>query len=252
LKVELNTLQQSIVNTHISNFFLVKWVLPIFTLFVCHSALSQNSSPDQFMLSGKVIDTLKYANLQDVVVVNKRTNKTTITDKEGVFFILMNKTDTIYFYSVGYKPKNFYFKSEEQLKKKFHIVFLKQENQYLEEVEFSYEQERKKKFQHPDNTMPATILNPISFIFEKYSKRAEQYRKVEKLEKEKYYEQLRNQRFQREMVLELTDISEKEVDHFMQQCLFTEEFLETASDYEFLVAIQKKYRLFKNRYKNKY
>jgi hypothetical protein len=230
----------------------MRWALPSLFIFNSPFAFSQDKAADQFMLSGKVVDTLKYLNLQDVVVVNKRTNKTTITDKEGVFFILMKKTDTIYFYNVGYKPKNFYFKSEEQLRKKFHVIFLKTENQYLEEVEFTYEQERKKKFQHPDNTMPASIENPISFIFEKYSKRYEQYRKVEALEKEKYYEQLRNQRLQRDMVLELTDIGEKDVDKFMDQCLFTNEFLETATDYEFLVAIQKKYRLYKNRYKNKY
>jgi hypothetical protein len=213
---------------------------------------SQANSEEAIMLSGKVVDTLKLSNLADVVVVNKRTNKTTITDKDGVFFILMKKTDTIYFYYVGYRPKNFYFKSEEQLKKKFHVIFLKQESQYLEEVEISSKKEKEKKFQYPDNRMPATIENPISFIFEKYSKRYEQYRKVEKLEKEKYYRQLKELRFQRDMVLELTDISEKDVDKFMDQCLFTDEFLETASDYEFLVAIQKKYRLYKNRYKNRY
>lgn len=239
-------------NAQMCHFLSFAGISLLISILCCQRSYSQTVASDQIMLSGKVIDTTKLSNLADVVVVNKRTNKTTITDKDGVFFILMKKTDTIYFYNVGYKPKNFFFKSEEQLKKKFHVVFLKQENQYLDEIEFTYEEERRKKFQHPDNRMPASIENPISFIFEKYSKRYEQYRKVEKLEKEKYYQQLKELRFQRDLVLEITEISEKEVDNFMSQCLFTNEFLETASDYEFLVAIQKKYRLYKNRYKNRY
>lgn len=213
-----------------------------FTLFlILSNCLFAQENASQKIVSGRVIDTTNFNVLADVIVVNKRTNKTTITEKDGTFFISMSGKDTLVFYLVGFHSKLFFLPDKE---KPFYAVFLKPSSEVLEEISVIGNTKKKEISPYPFNQRPATIENPLSFIYEKYSKRYIQYRKVEELEKEKYYKTLKEIRLSRELVLEITDIRERDVDDFIQKCQFSNEFLERASDYEFFVAIQKKYKFY--------
>ena len=89
-------------------------------------------------------------------------------------------------------------------------------------------------------------MNPMTFLYEKYSKKYQQYAKlqeiIEKKEREEYMQRLRSQRFTKELVMAVTEIDPEEVDEFMQKSTFSKSFLEEANDYELMVEIIKKYK----------
>lgn len=195
------------------------------------------------IVNGRLLDSLTYKPVADVVVVNKRTNKVTLSGIDGYYYVEAEQQDTIIFYLIGYFPKNLYFPTQTEWRKQVHVTFLKPNIEELKEIEIVAKKlQKEEKLLY--NQTPATISSPISFLYERYSKRYKQYRKIEALEKAKYNRQLKEGRFNKEFVMSVTGLEEDEAIDFMKMCRFSNEFLETASDYDFIVAIHKKYRYY--------
>ena len=193
---------------------------------------------------GRILDSVSLKPVQDVLVVNKSTSHTTLTNEDGFFYLKMNSNDTLVLYLISYYPRYFYFLSAAEYAKQAHVMMLKPNVEQLKEVEVFGKKNELEKY--PFNSVPATILNPMSFLYERYSKKYRQYSKlqeiIEKKDREEYLQRLRNQRFTKELVLAVTEIEPEEVDEFMQKSSFSKSFLEQANDYELMVEIIKKYK----------
>ncbi|HEY8401652.1 MAG TPA: hypothetical protein VIK89_10340 [Cytophagaceae bacterium] len=197
---------------------------------------------DETVINGRVLDSLELFSIQDALIINKRTNKIATTDKEGYFYVSLKPTDTLILYMVGYFPKLLHF-SENDLKKQLHLYYMKRNMQEIREVEIIAKKEAKEKeYKFPFNQEPATAESPITMLYEKFSRRYKQYRKIEELEKIKYYEQLRRERLRKSLIVQVTDLKEDEVEDFLKFAYFTDEYIETASEYELIIAIKKRYQ----------
>jgi actin-related protein len=213
-------------------------------LFLCWSFLgSAQDAPRPAIIAGRLLDSITFKPVADVVVVNKNTNKVTLSGSDGYYYIAARKNDSIVFYLIGYFPKYLRFATQEELERQVHVSFLKPNIEELKEIEITAKKMQKEN-KRPYNQMPADISSPISFLYERYSKKYKQYRKIEALEKAKYKKELEQGRFTREFVMSVTGLESEEAAEFMRMCRFSDEFLETASDYDFIVAIHKKYRYY--------
>ena len=220
--------------------YIFKVLIVIALLFVNGKSYSQNNFNGS-IISGRLLDSITYKPIADVVVVNKKTNKVTLSGHDGYYYINVNLNDTLVFYLIGYFPKFFLIKNQQDFNKQVHVSFLKPNIEELKVTAKKITKEKKKPF----NQTPATIESPISFLYEQFSRKYKQYRKIEALEKEKYDRQLKDGRFTKEFVMSVTGIEEDvEAEEFMRMCRFSNDFLENASDYDFLVAIHKKYRYY--------
>ena len=216
-----------------------KFIPLIFFLFFVSAASAQTK-----VVVGRILDSVSLKPIQDVLVVNKSTSLTTLSNEDGFFYLKMNNTDTLVLYLISYYPRYFYFTSEIEYAKQAHILMLKPNIEQLKEVEVFGK--KREADEYPFNSVPATILNPMSFLYERYSKKYRQYSKlqeiIEKKDREEYLQRLRNQRFTKELVMAVTEIEPEEVDEFMQKSSFSKSFLEQANDYELMVEIIKKYK----------
>ncbi len=218
----------------------MKFLATFFLLLFCLSY----SHAQTKVIVGRIIDSVSLKPIQDVLVVNKSSSVTTLTNEDGFFYLKMAKEDTLVLYLISYYPKYFYFNSEADYTRQAHVILLKPNVEQLKEVEILGKKKEQNKY--PFNTTPASLMNPMSFLYERYSKKYQQYSKLqeimEKKEREEYMHRLRSQRFTKELVLAVTEIEPEEVDEFMQKSSFSKSFLEEANDYELMVEIIKKYK----------
>jgi hypothetical protein len=222
-----------------------------FFLFFLLSNLSPNFTFAQSkQVIGRVLDSVSLKAIPDMLVVNKSSGLSTITDAEGFFYIKMKKEDTLVLYLLAYLPKNFYFKSSEEFDKQAHLIVAKADIQQLKEVEIMGKR-NKNNYAYPMNTVPAGLSNPISFLYERYNKKYQQYAKlqeiIEKKEQEKYINELRNKRLSKDLIMAVTDIEPSEVDEFIKKSNFNKQLLENANDYELIVEVIKKYKWWSDR-----
>lgn len=108
-----------------------KLLLPIL-LFFGFIGYSQNE--ESFELQGKIF--ADSADTQDVVVINKRTKKGTVSMQNGMFNIEVKVTDTLQIRSLQFQDKEMVV-TEKHFKDKNAIIFLKPKVTILKEIELS-------------------------------------------------------------------------------------------------------------------
>lgn len=218
----------------------MKKYLVFLILFVFNSLVFGQSK----ILTGRIVDKFTFKPIQDVLVVNKQSSITTMTNEEGYFYIKVARTDTLVLYLIAYHPEYFYFQNDAEYQKQVQLILLRADIEQLKEVEILGK--KNEEFKYPFNSVPASMMNPMSFLYERYSKKYQQYAKlkdiIDKKEREAHMQRLRNQRFTKELVMAITEIEPEEVEEFMQKSNFSKSFLETASDYDFMIEIMRKYK----------
>lgn len=218
------------------------------TIF-CLLALVSHANTQSKTVVGRVLDKYTYKALQSVLVINKNTSLSTLTNDDGFFYLKASKDDTLLLYLVSHIPYLLTFESEEIFGKQAHLILLMPDVELLKEVEIIAQKQQREKY--PFNTVPATAMNPMTFLYERFSSKYQQYAKlkeiIDKKEREEQLKRLKNQRFTKELVMAVTDIDAKDVDEFIQISNFSKSFLQEATDYELLVEIIRKYELWEDR-----
>jgi len=218
--------------------------LVIFILFISGLRETYGQNHGDYLINGRLVDSLDSKGISDALIINKSTNKVEISDKNGYFYCNASLNDTIFIYILGYRAKQFPV-DKEMASRQMNAIRLIPEIEQLKSIEITGKSQQKQPYRYPNNQEPATIMNPITFLYERYNKRYQQYQKVAELEKAKYYEQLKEYRLNRFFIMDITGIKEDEVDDFIGKCNFGKEFIETASDYELIVMVRKNYEWYK-------
>ncbi len=183
-------------------------VVPILWLFFTGETRAQQSTDIQ--INGTVIDVATKKPLANITVISKRLWRGTVTNEVGKFRITTQLGDTIYFRSVGYKTKLFPITSNTPDESSIQIS-LEEGNVVLEEIQVTigpdYEKvnrylRNQKKKPEPRAVVkpaepkplyeekvftppPASIANPISFIYDQLSKEGRDRRKLQAILEEK-------------------------------------------------------------------
>jgi hypothetical protein len=252
-------------------------ILAFFSLFLFWEEGNSQSLPQDSIVrvSGRVLDQYDGKPIPYVSVFNKRTVRGTMTDSSGYFSIIINRKDTLYFSSLGYKPakltvpedirSNLYFfnlslDTKTFVLKTVHVYGLTKKEQFKKDfVEHSTEltveeQNVKKNFPQyqktptiqPSDLLPAIKINgPISALYEQFSKEGKSRRKLEELKAEDSKEEKIQKRFNEETVGSLTGFKGDTLKDFMVFCKFGPNFILNSPDYDFIIAINKRKEQYK-------
>jgi hypothetical protein len=225
------------------------------------SFLSVGQEIREILLSGRVLNREDAQPIPNVNVIIKNELRGTFTDEDGYFSMEVLSSDTILFSSIEYELKMITLDHVDS-RKHFVQVLMDLRVYRIPEVEVeglgNYDmlkrkiiegenrrKSREREFvedapenntERPEQVAP-TIASPFDYLYQLWGKRPQELRELEDLERGDAYRTLLNMRFNQHIVHELTGLVSPDLERFMARCRFSEEFVYTASDYEFYLAI---------------
>lgn len=228
-------------------FFLI-----LVSLIFSGTALAQTEEK----LSGTVIDARAREVVPETHVINKRTLKGTLTNRDGHFSISLQWGDTIVFSNISYQYFYFVYNDSSTALKDV-LIELQEQNYLLSEVSiFSYKltsnEDKEIVLQKPmrprneelsdGRIINAGISNPAEFLYNLFGSKPRQLRMLAQLKADEAYREKLQESNNRENVLTLTDLELEELEAFMFYCKFAPVHMRTMNDYEFLISVQHCFR----------
>ncbi|WP_445012612.1 carboxypeptidase-like regulatory domain-containing protein [Aquimarina mycalae] len=228
---------------------------------------------DSETVSGKVLNASTDIKLQNVHIVNLSQVVGTITNKEGDFEIKANVNDTLYFTYIGYKPLRVRVTNDW---KKFGDVKIKMtelgialEEVVVADVQLTgYLEIDAKKIpvynnyrysisglnsgyeggsSQPGavNKVLGAIFNPADFLYNIFSKRSKELRKLRKMKKDDEIRNLLETKFDRATLMALLQVERLDIDEILRNCNYSSDFINFANDLQILDAISECYEEYK-------
>lgn len=246
-------------------------------LFGCLNIVyAQRANSDRQLVKGRIVaaaDTTKGIAFSHIYNLNSE--KGAISDAEGRYRIMASAGDLLEFRMVGYVDTTL---SLQQVKALKYQIPLKEKVYKLRQVQVMGNRVQRPFAPSEPSSDPyvgyrsvkpsgrsrqkdeiglgsganggAAITGGITAIANQFNKKEKQREKIrilkEQDEKEKYYKALFDYWFDKEIVAELTGLSGGELNRFIKFCKPSLVFLEEATEYEIITAIQKYHRQFQN------
>ena len=256
------------VNLYVLYMYMKRTLLIILLFLTAFSSFAQENiseTTQKDVISGKVLNAANDVKLQNVHILNLSQVVGTITDNEGDFNIPAKVNDTLYFSYIGFKPLKVRVTNDWL---KFGDVKIKMTELgiALEEVTVSeipltgYLEIDAKKIPIYDNyrysisglntgyeggnkqpsavtkTLNA-IFNPADFLYNTFSKRGKELRKLRKMKQDDKIKSLLESKFDREALMALLKVDRIDVDEILRHCNYSEDFIKFANDLQILDAI---------------
>ena len=239
-------------------------------LFVCCVLLTLSANAQSLgdaagvQLSGVIVDDADEP-LPFVTVTNLNTHQGVVSNEEGFFYITFSKEDTLQLSAVNYEPYQLYFGDTAQADNYDLKIRLSERTYQLENVTvFAFRDEAAFKkavlalenlpepekivvpgtFQGTPTKRSASVSNPISFVFERFNKRAKYERQLREAQRKDAYQKGLTHKYNREMVGEITGLAEEQLDEFMLFCEIKDAFIERSNEYDIILAINRCYQDF--------
>jgi len=242
-------------------------------IFMILSFSAEAQEVEMDMIKGKVLDAANDLSLEDVNIVNLNQVKGTVSGKEGYFELKAKVNDTLFFSYLGYKSiqvrvTNDWTKYGDVKIKMTEIGIA------LEEVTISplkltgYLEIDAKNIPIYDNSRysisglsfgyevgdsqpgafaktMASIFNPADLLYNTFSKKGRQMRKLRKMKEDDEIRNLLQKKFNRETLVALLQISRVDIDEILRKCNYSGQFIKTANDLQILDAISGCYEEYK-------
>ncbi len=224
-------------------------------------------------VSGKVLNASTDNILENVHIVNLSQVIGTITNREGDFTIQAKVNDTLYFTYIGYKPlqvrvTNDWIKfgsvkiqmTELGIALEEVVVADVQLTGYLEidakriPVYNNYRYsisglgsgyEGGSKQPGAVNKVLGAIFNPADFLYNIFSKRSKELRKLRKMKKDDEIRNLLETKFDRATLMALLQVERMDIDEILRNCNYSIDFIRFANDLQILDAISECYEEYK-------
>lgn len=204
-------------------------------------------------IHGQVSDPTDPVASFNLMVVNKRLGTGTFGNTNGTFSISVRKCDTILVGSVGYETQPIVM-CDSAMQSSYTVnIELKRLQVRLREVFVLPERDLKEIKQDVDdlgyNERDYRISgidaasSPITFLYQKYSRRERQLREAYKLENEIRKRDLLKELFRKYVNYNIIDLAPEDFDNFIDFCNVSDEFMRHTSQYDFIMYIKKKYEL---------
>ena len=216
-------------------------------------------------LSGVIVNE-KDEPLPFVTVSNLSTHQGVVSNEEGFFYITFPASDTLQLSAVNYEASRLYFGDTAQATNYDLKIRLSERTYQLENVTvFAFKDEASFKravlalddipeesekivvpgsYQGEPVKKKASIASPLSFVLDRFSKRAKYERQVQQARQDAAYQKTLAKKYNREMVGEITGLAEDRLDAFMLYCQINDAFVERSNEYDIILAINQCYRNF--------
>ena len=226
---------------------------------------SQSTPSNDIALSGVIVNETGEA-LPFVTITNLATQTGVVSDEEGFFFINFDKKDTLRLSSVGYQSYQLYFGDTAQANNYDLKIRLSEQTYQLENVTiFAFKDEESFKrailamddlppeepkivvpgsYQGPRRKVRPSPANPISFIFDRFSKRARYEREAYKAQQAYAHQKVLDKKYNRDKVGKITGLTDEKLDRFMLFCQVENDYIERSSEYDIILTINHCYEDF--------
>ncbi len=219
---------------------------------------AQPAESGYLLLSGEIISPAKTP-IEGVHILNTQTNDLAVTDAGGFFSIQMHTSHLLRISAVGYKTYYFKLKPADLAQSNYFTITLQTVTVGLQNVDIIAKEEPRAEYlfrptpqpalfsfgyQGQQKEVKATLLNPVSLLYNWLSKEGKQKRKLEEILKQEEVKQWVAKRYESDIVWELTGYTGQELEAFKAYCGLTDYFVAHASDYEFLVKIRDCYNTY--------
>ncbi|MBG6133495.1 hypothetical protein IWQ47_004907 [Aquimarina sp. EL_43] len=228
---------------------------------------------DSSTVSGKVLNAANDQILENVHIVNLSQVIGTITNEKGDFNIPAKVNDTLYFSYIGYKPlqvrvTNDWVKFGEVKIKMTELGIALEEvvvadvqltgyleidakripvyNNYrysISGLNSGYEGGNKQP--GAVNKVLGAIFNPADFLYNIFSKRSKELRKLRKMKKDDEIRNLLETKFDRATLMALLQVGRLDIDEILRNCNYSVDFIKFANDLQILDAISECYEEYK-------
>lgn len=225
----------------------------LFSCFVLLSCLSYTQDSSRVKINGQVIDTNSYRPYYNLMVVNKSTGIGHFGSSTGKFDVTINKSDTLLISTTGYQTIKFSVK-DSVYKSKYNIKFyLSQWSIELAEANIKPLkssddlQKERKDLEREDVERTKgleAISSPITALYEFFSQKERSKRLVAKMEYQDKKNKVLKELFRLYVAHDIIDLNSSEFDGFIKFLNIPDSFFRNASEYEMILYIKKRYKLF--------
>ncbi|WP_103865174.1 carboxypeptidase-like regulatory domain-containing protein [Aquimarina sp. I32.4] len=249
----------------------MKRILFYIVLFISITTYSQDDNSG--IVLGKVLSAATDLKLENVHIVNLSQVIGTITDDKGNFSIPAKVNDTLYFSYIGYKPlqirvSNDWIKFGEVKVKMTELGIALEEvvvadvqltgyleidakripiyNNYrysISGLNSGYEGGSKQP--SAVNKVLGAIFNPADFLYNIFSKRSKELKKLRKMKKDDEIRNLLENKFDRATLMALLQVERMDIDEILRNCNYSVDFIKFANDLQILDAISECYEEYK-------
>ena len=219
-------------------------------------------------LSGVIVNEAEEP-LPFVTVTNLATQQGVVSNEEGFFYITFPAQDTLQLSAVNYEAYQLYFGDTAQATNYDLQIRLSERTYQLENVTvFAFKDEASFKravlalddipeepekivvpgsFQGTPVKKKASVASPLSFLYDRFSKRAKYERQVQQARQDAAYQKTLAKKYNRDMVGKITGLEDERLDEFMLYCQIKDEFIERSNEYDIILAINRCYRDFEGK-----
>jgi hypothetical protein len=222
--------------------------LSLFSLLFL-ALFSHAQKVDSVLIYGTVVDQDSANLIPNTHVINKRTFSGTITNGIGEYMIPARIGDTLVFSNVSFQ---FYYHTVTGKEPENLVIKMKTRNYLLDEVSVTAYKltsndpkpmpigtpmiPKTEDLRQPEPLAP-TIANPVDYLYYLFSRRAKQLERLRTLQMEDYYRQKLREGNNREILVMLTGLPREELEAFMFYCKYSDTYINTLNDYEFLISL---------------
>ncbi|MBK5284156.1 MAG: hypothetical protein JJE25_02045 [Bacteroidia bacterium] len=215
----------------------------------------QDSSHTRITITGKVFDESQpYQPLFDLMIINQRTGQGFFGKTDGTFKTSIEKDDTLMISSVGYSIYRLCY-HDSVIQKSYSIeVALKKLYVQLKEVDIFSPRELEKiqkdidklGYNKRDYQLSGVdaLQSPITFLYQEFSKKEQLHRHNLQIVNESKRRNLLKELLQRYAADGIIQLNDDAFDVFIDFARVSEAFLKNSTQYEFMVYIKEKYKLF--------
>jgi len=235
-------------------------LLTLIIFVFCSLTFAQNTQS----ISGKVVNT-QGAGIENVHVINLNIVTGGITNKKGEFSIKAAVNDTLHLSFLGYKSikikvtndwikfgnsnieltESAYALEEILIKPHTLTGYLDIDTKYIpinnsQQYSISGLQkayEAGKKGPGGISKVLGAIFNPADLLYNTFSKKSKQMRKLRQMKKDDEIRKLLSQKFDRELLTSFLQIDKSELEDVLSHCSYSKNFIQTANDLQILDAI---------------
>ncbi len=232
--------------------------------------LAQTDTQDIISLSGTIVDETD-APVPYVTISVLNRNVGVVSDAEGFFFLRFARQDTLELSTLGFEKHQLYlgdtatadnYDLNIRLSEKTYtlenitVIAYKDEEAFKRAILALDEKDLPKEtpkiripgsYDGPRIEKRAGPASPLSFLYDRFSKRARYEREARQAEQDYEYRKNLSSKYNRELVSKVTGLEDMQLDEFMAQCRLEDTFIEKSNEYEIILAINQCYEDFKVR-----
>jgi hypothetical protein len=190
--------------------------------------------------------------IPNAIIVNNRTKTGSFGNSSGFYSIVCDKNDTLSITALSYYTRQLCMK-DSVLKEVYHpTIFLDDRTYMLPVVEFisprdleAIEEDLMSLGFDENQFKTANVSNPITFLYEQFSKRERSKLAVAKMEYEDRKRALLKELFHLYVDFDIIALTNDEFDAFIDFMHVSDEFIRQSSQYEFLIFVKEEFQQYK-------